>query len=286
MATPKRVSKLLDELAAAEQEFLRREFLAPVVRGGEVRVRIAGVVCRLRIEPADFEGWGVFQPVSHRRARLARTASLAQRREYLELLPLVRLILCRREADRWLAIPAHGADTRFRIEGLIPVHLVEEAQLFEVIRGRFDGAHCWFESVEARHDPGNAAYLRGALREMTDPDRLRRPGLSAEERTAYGLNYWPRRKAQIEAEQDRTEARLREALAHAGAEMLDYLERRDSYRVSYVVDGRQHVSSVEKGDLTVQTAGICLEGRDRNFDLQSLVGVLREGQAEGEIHRT
>ena len=277
MATPKRVSKLLEKLAAAEEEFLGREFLAPVVHGGDVRVRIAGVVCRLGIEPADFEGWGIFRPVSHRQARLVRRASLSQRRQYLELLPLMRLIGCRRDGGRWLAIPAHRGDSRFSIEGLIPVHLVEEAELFEVVRARFDGSHCWFESVEPRRDPGHAAYLREALRGMTEPGQLRRPGLTPEERAAYGLNYWPRLKARIEARRDRTEQRLRDALAHAGAEMLDYLERRDSYR--------QHVSAVEKNDLAVQTAGICLEGQDRSFDLQSLVGVLREGRVEGQIHR-
>ena len=79
--------------------------------------------------------------------------------------------------------------------------------------------------------------------------------------------------------------RLRDNLSHAGARLVDYLERTDSFRVTYLVDGQQYTSSVDKRDLTVQSAGICLDGTDRNFDLASLVGVLREGQRGDEIYR-
>ncbi len=53
-----RVSQLLQLFTTAEQEFLNREFLASTLRGGVVRVRIDGVILQLKIEPADFQGWG------------------------------------------------------------------------------------------------------------------------------------------------------------------------------------------------------------------------------------
>jgi hypothetical protein len=67
-------------------------------------------------------------------------------------------------------------------------------------------------------------------------------------------------------------------LEHAGAELKDYVERKDVYTVTYEVDGQRHVSAVAKKDLSVQVAGICLSGEDRKFDLHSLVGVIREAQ--------
>jgi hypothetical protein len=285
MAKSNPVADALARLAAAEQQFLASEFLAPVVRGGRVQVRIAGVVCSLRVAPADFEGWGVLRPASHAEAGLVRPAKLAERQRYLELFPLVRLILASRHGDRWLALPAHRGDARVRIDGLIPVRLVEEAQLFEVVEARFDGSQFWYAAPDPRRDPAAAGYLREQLACLVPPEWVRRPGLTAEERAAYALNYWPRYEATEEARQSREERRLRDALAHAGAELKEYVERGDVYTVTYDVDGQRHVSAVAKADLAVQVAGICLSGEDEHFDLQSLVGVIREAQGTGGFVR-
>jgi hypothetical protein len=110
-----------------------------------------------------------------------------------------------------------------------------------------------------------------------------RPGLTPEERLAYSLCLIQETAARQPAAAADPARRLREALAQAGAQLVDYLERDDSYRVTYTVGGQQHVSAVRKGDLTIQVAGICLSGEDEQFDLTSLVGVLRE--AGGEVLR-
>jgi hypothetical protein len=285
MAKSKHITDALGRLAAAEERFLASEFLAPVVSGGVVQVRIAGIICSLRVQPRDFTGWGVFRPTSHAEATLVRQAKLAERQRYLDLFSSIRLILAGQQEGQWLALPAHRGDSRFQIAGLIPVRLVEDAQLFEVIETRFDGAQFWYAAPDARWDPTMASYLRQELARLTPPGQLERSGLTAEERAAYALNYEPRYAATEEGKRSREENRLRDALAHAGAELKDYVERQDVYTVTFEVDGERHVSAVAKRDLTVQVAGICLSGEDEHFDLQSLVGVIREANQGGGFVR-
>ena len=305
------VHAALDRLAGAERAFLEQEFLAPVLRGAGVQVRIASVRCQLKVEPGDFQGWGVFRPASHALARLLRPASMGERRRYLQLFPALSLVLVKQQPGGaatgapavWLAAPAGAGDARFRIAGMVPVHLAEDVDRFDTVRVRFDGSTFWFEESDPRADPGAAAYLRQSFLARTDPARVDRPGMTAEQRAAYALLLDDLRREEAEqrareaerqrheadrraaAERQTAEGRVREALAHAGADLRDLSDRGDVFRVTYVVDGRRHTSVVGKNDLTVQTAGICLSGGDRNFDLHSLIGVIREGEGRGQIVR-
>jgi hypothetical protein len=282
------VHELLKRLADEEQAFLEREFLAPAVAGGSVAVKIGGVFCKLAIEPRDFRGWGIFKPSSHVLAHLVRPATLRERREYLQLFPLVRLILCRRDQDSWLASAGSFGDSRFQLDGLAPVLLAEEVQQFDMVLAHFDGRSFWFDEIDSRHDAAMATYLRQALAERVPAEQVERKGLTAEQRAAYELNYWELeqrpgsrrgRRRELSSPEDQAAQRLHEALSHAGARLVDFLERGDSFRVTYHVGGRQFTSAVDKQDLTVQVAGICLSGEDQKFDLASLVGVLRENEA-------
>ena len=284
------IDDILNRLEAAEKDFVGREFLAPVI--GHVMVRIAGVVCRIRtIEglPLDFRGWAVLQALSTSRARFIEPAGMTQTAEYLSLLPAVRLILVQPLGGRWLSLPAQAGDRRFRIEGLVTLELAEEGlEAFETVFSRFDGRLFWYERRDPGRDPAIAAYLRQKLgssgaRGLPPKDRkLHKRGLSREEREAYSL----RRAAVVEQQQDRTELRLSEALHHAGARYRSYSERGGVYVVHYEIEGRRHVSTVNRDDLSVVTAGICLSGTDRRFDLTSLVGVLCQAHDTGRIYWT
>jgi hypothetical protein len=264
------VRDLIDRFAAVEERFRAGEFLAPAVRGGSVFVRVAGVVCRFAAPPA-FRGWGVFRPVG-KRAVLSRRASLAERQRYLDLFPRRPMIAVQAVDRDWLAWPAHQADSRFGPPALTQVLLAEEIQPFDHVIARFDGSQAWFDRTDDRGDPMAAAYLRDALADMRTPALVDRPRLTAEDRAAYRLAF----EAKKAALRDRTEDRLREALGHAGAEYRDHVVRDDGYRIEFTVDGQKHVSIVNRTDLSVHLAGICLAGEDRKFDLSSLVGVLRQ----------
>jgi hypothetical protein len=269
------VRDLIERFAAAEERFRAGEFLAPAVRGGSVFVRVAGVVCRFSAPPA-FRGWGVFRPVG-KRAVLFRRASLAERQSYLDLFSRRPLIAVQPVDRDWLAWPAHQTDSRFGPPTLVPVLLAEEVQPFDHLIARFDGSQAWFDRADDRGDPMAAAYLRDALADLRIPELVDRPRLTAEDRAAYRFAF----EAKKAAFRDRTEDRLRDALDHAGAEYRGHVEREDGLRIEFTVDGQKHVSVVNRTDLSVQLAGICLSGEDRKFDLSSLVGVLR--QSEGEL---
>jgi hypothetical protein len=273
------IYELLHKMEHAERAFLDTRFLAPVTAGRRVRVRIAGVVCTLRVVGRPDPGWAILEPLSLDRARVAGRPGLRQVRDYLALLPTVRLVLVARAGDSWLALPAHRGDRRIAIDGTVRVQLVAGGEPFQSIVARFDGTTFWFQEADRRRNPALGAYLRAALAAETPPDELHKPGLTPEEREAYGLLY----QAVQDARRDRVQERLAGALAHAGAELASYVEREGAYTVTFTVDGHTHRSTLRSDDLTVLSAGICLEGQDRHFDLQSLVGVLREGRRTGAL---
>jgi hypothetical protein len=279
------IDEILNKLEAAERGFLEREVLAPVLPGRPVSVRIAGLVCMLRVEGAPggrAKGWQILRPLALDRARILRPATLAEVRAYLRLFPAVRLIVVARDRRTWYSLSAAQGDSRFSLSAPAPVLLTDAGlQPFETAIARFDGRLFYYEQRDGRRNPALAAYLREALAAATPPAELHKPGLSAEERAAYTWA-WGLLEA---ARRDRVELRLGDALAHAGAQLRAVLERDDVYAVTYTLGAERHTSIVRKNDLTVLTAGICLSGRDADFDLASLVGVLREGAELGGMVR-
>lgn len=277
--TSRHIRKLFDTLAASEQEFLDQEFLAPVVRGSKVHVRIDGVVMRMNIAPENYRGFGVFCPVDHHGAILVRDASLRERQQYLKLLAQTSLILCRRIGSDWLAIDAHGGQGRLGLNAPVKVHLVDGANLFDTIQAGFDGTSFWYDRINNRTDAKTSAWLRESLEKQVDPKGLERSGLTPSQRAAYTLNFFKSLEERKQVRTDEIESRLRDALSHAGAEFVGYVEHKDGFRVTYKVGDSRHVSSVDKEDFAVQVAGICLSGQDGRFDLNSLVGVLRDNDS-------
>lgn len=282
------IDEILNRLEDAEQRFVGQEFLAPVLTGSQVMVRIAGVVCRLQVKSKQpFTGWAVLRSLSTNRAEFVRQASLQETARYLALFPSVRLILLDYDASSglhtWLANLAQAGDQRFRFEGPVPLRLAEEGlERFETVIARFDGHEFWYERRDPARDPTLAAYLREQLGTAAEdglppkPEALHKRGLSQEQRQTYAII----RAALVHAVQDADEERLSKALSHAGGKLTSFVKRDEVFVVRYTVDGVEHVSTIQKDNLTVVSAGICLSGRDQHFDLTSLVGVLRQAVDE------
>lgn len=121
-------------------------------------------------------------------------------------------------------------------------------------------------------------------REAQREQRLARRAQRDEERRWQALQqHGQERQSQQETPRGRRhrhmargdEGRLRDALHMGGGELREFRDRGDFWQVEWTTrDGERHTSAISKGDLTVISSGICLSGYDRNFDLQSLVGVI------------
>ena len=84
-----------------------------------------------------------------------------------------------------MAVAEKLSDSRFQIDGSVPLLLAEGVELFDTVLARFDGARFWFDQVDPRADPALSPYLRRELVDLTDPARLSRSGLSEGLRRAY-----------------------------------------------------------------------------------------------------
>lgn len=263
---------LIRKLAAAEERFGESRFLAPRLLGGQVRARIEGLVRVMRCTPEGFEGWGVFSPTGPATARLEREATLVQSAAYLRLLPSLRLILIQPQRGRsWLALPANRSEAKqkFGLDGPQRLHLVTRGQAFEQVLARYDGTSFWFDRVDRGADPALPGFAARALRAFTPAEGLSRPGLTPEFREAYRRLLSPQPVAHC------SEARLRRALEQGGGTLRSYLDQGDYWTTHWSTqDGEEHTSAIMKSDLTVLSAGICLDGEDQKFDLTSLVGVV------------
>ena len=277
------IHKLLNQIASAEAQLQATQFLAPCIKGGRVRTRVAGMLYTFTFKPRQFEGWGIFQPVNAQTATLLEEADLSQITAYLQQFPTIRLRLAYRlQHQSWLAYPGNEADMRQRFKAVKPVvvHLVTEGAAFEKILARWNGNSCWFEEVvreafpkgNRRADPAIAETLQSNLRQLIPVEELQFKGMIPEMRSLYKLA-----AQQIEgfAQPQRDEKRLRQALKLGGGELRQFQDRGDYWTVDWTTsDGVRHTSAIAKDDLTVVSSGICLSGRDRGFDLQSLVGVM------------
>lgn len=307
------VARLSDEGAA----LLGRELLAPCVAGGRIRTRLGGLVYEFR-QSRPFTGWGRFSPVNEREAEPIGEALPWERAAYLELFPVLRVVLLwpdPKGRGAWWALPYNESDARQRF-GLtgdpLPVYLcdpLDGAQAFERVLARVDGTTLWFDGPDPLADPHQAEWLREAARGLQPSDRAL-SGLAGSQRLAllyaqvrglelaraderlrdlrafrgsYGERQeWLRRMAR----DDRLEARLRRELAKADAELLSFVEtaNADGAPSGLVVEwadraagggsARRRYRSLVSPDFSVVSSGICLSGRDAEFDLTSLVSVM------------
>jgi hypothetical protein len=304
------IRKLLNQIAAQEADLGNTQFLAPCVGGGRVRTSVANMIYTFIPQPQDFAGWGIFAPVDGKIAEVVEEPSLPQVAEYLKLLMPLRLRLAYvLSGATWLAYPVNESDMHQRLGAVkpVPVHLVTDGDAFDRVIARFDGNAWWFDEVDRRAQPQPGEWLKEQLRQGTMPENVGFSGMTPEMRTVYDLAFQQTDAYQLRMQQQREVrglgqrqgeqrvsrrlqrqnrrqmlsgkgdevGRLGDALHLGGGELREFRDRGDFWQVEWTTrNGEHHTSAISKDDLTVISSGICLSGCDRDFDLQSLVGVI------------
>ncbi|MBX3167411.1 MAG: hypothetical protein KF760_08360 [Candidatus Eremiobacteraeota bacterium] len=248
---------LVQRLAQQELDWQGRHLLAPVVAPGRARVRLQGLVYEFRTSPADFCGFGVFALNASGLADYVRSASPPEREKYLKLWPRRQVRLLREVAPGSWLTPG----------GL--VHEVERGSLFELVEVAFDGRNLWYCRPVLNTRLALAEEMARALRDGVSEHELHLKGLTPMDRAAFALLVKPVVGDDHE--------RLARALRRGGGSLRSFSVDGDSFQVHWEDSrGLSRFSSIRRNDLTVLSSGICLSGRDSDFDLTSLVGVLEE----------
>lgn len=313
---------LIARLQRESRQILQQEIIAPLRPKGRIRTRISGLIHEFRVQD-PFVGWGKFQPINERDARILGEALPWERSNYLELFPALRVLLLWPQepataAGIWWALPYNESDARQRFGfdfAPLPIFLCDPtngAASFERVIARVHGTSLWFDGPDLRAEPEHAEWLREANKQK-EPATNFLPGLAHTERLA--LLYWRLRQIEHATQQERgkpedlqklaalqqqsrqhqqnwlrrtaghnqLQARLQRALTKADAQLHSFHEHynSDGTLQQIIVEWSEHgqtrsYRSSIAPDLTVISSGICLDGRDRDFDLTSLVSVMKE----------
>jgi hypothetical protein len=276
------VLNIIEELGEKEQRISDLEFVSPVFYSDTVVTSIDGLVYKFKIRKVK-PGWYKIRPVNEHFARIIGDADIGERDQYLRRLGRLRVTLTLKRDQVFLAIPDKANKYGLPFSELIPVLLFDDTVLnFDRVIVRYDGANCWFDSVDMGNDPVKADYLRESLEKLVESKDIKHSNLTFEEKMAYSL----RTTFDKRFLEDKKEVILRGDVEHAGGKFVRFEERSDHFSVTYKVDGEQFTSHISKDDRRmVIAAGICLSGNDSRFDLKSLITVVREARQRGIVHR-
>lgn len=276
---------LIQRFSADEKNLSSEVFFSAYVPGGKISVKLRGAVYELTVVDSGplgtTSGFGLFQVTEPGKARCVEQAGRAQIDAYLKLLPRVNMVLVAEFEHHWWGLQANPSDTRFSFSEPVPIRLTSRPAAFQWVYARFDGGSFWYHNDDRRRDPSIARQLREALDDDVPPGDVRVSGATPSELLAYRILFFDKHPTELREQLRGNRSdyeRLRDALSHAGARLDAYWDagQEGSVMVRYVVEGHTHTANIRVNDLSVVSSGICLSGRDRDFDLTSLVGVMRQ----------
>jgi len=252
------------------------DFISPVFNTRVVATSVKGLTYKFSISRKLEPGWYLFQAYNQKRAKVSREANPEEIGAYLKKCISIRMVVTHRVDNMYYALPQKQNKLNLSYDNPVPVLLPEDGIMdFDMIVAGFDGGNLWFESPDYKNDPTKSQYMRESFEAMLSPEKIHFSGLSFEEKKSYALRF----AIDEEVKKKMKKKGIEGAIEHAGGELVSYRELKNSFSVTYKVDGSSYTSTVTKDPAhNVITAGLCLNGHDKEFDLASLVGVIREGQ--------
>jgi len=280
------VTKLINKMDKAEKELMKSTFIAPIVKNGAARVRVNGLIYTFDVVDKDQEGWFILKPVSKTRAEIVEEVLPWQISEYLQLFPKLKVILADQLDDKWIAFPTYKKQyyQKYGIDGSIVVGLCEAVQMFDHIDVRFDGINAWFEQNDASSDLELADKLRVFIKEYADVDSLNIKGITPEDKEVYTLLVEMLKKKDELERRKTLVGKIEWSLSRMGAELEEHYETGKNITVKWNSGHRSYRTVVEKGTLRIVSAGLCLSGGDKTFDLTSLVGVVHDAENKNAVY--
>jgi hypothetical protein len=304
----KRLDELLRRFAEAEKKLLQTNFLAPTTGMGKIAVRLPnGAIYFFRPVP-NFSGWGIFQPTGIDTLQLVREAHEWERLAYLEALPALRAIAVHPlRGKTWLCVAFNRSDAHqrnFPTEPFLAHLFLPEVAPLDVVIVRTDGSNWWYDGLDTHYDLERSERLRAFVQSQlascldapTPLERLKRlrsyaltsvPNASPEEAFACELLFAEERRKWEEKEWEQlspeekkrllTEQEMRWQLSLLGAQLVSVHQEGDTYLIRWR-DGHREHTTVLDASLSVLSAGVCLAGREQEFDLASIVSVMREAE--------
>ena len=256
--------KALDRVA----EHVPTKFIAPIPDANVVQVVSIqdGIPYWFSLHDPQ-PGWWVVEPTSKSDAKLLAQALPADWIRYLDQLPSFHVItLFPVSESTWMVMPYNAADAAQRGWANAcprPMHLVDE-------------------SLNSLQVACACALGNTLLYDMLD---MRGLGNTPEFVTAANIvqehqnEMYRRELEKVKAQKKRSVGdEIRHQLEFSGAKLLDWTDQGyDGYTVTWEHDGATWTMDVAR-DLTVSSAGICLDGTQQYHDLATIVPVMMEGR--------
>jgi len=274
------VLDLISKIGKQESSLTQRTFVSPNFNNDTVTTRVEGIVYSFTVPKK--EGWFKFQPLNSKKARVVGPAEMDEIEAYMKQLGKVRIVLVMKQQGMFMGIPDKTNNFGLGINNLMPVYLCGDYPSdFDRIIARYDGANLWYERVDSGNDPAKGDYLRECMAKVVMPDKIKFSGLTLEEKQAYSLRLTFDKKLVEDQKKDT----IKQDVEFAGGKFIGFSEKSDHFAITYTVDGQQFTTRVTKDPRRmVVSAGLCLAGNDRKFDLKSLVTVIREAQERRIVH--